>query len=238
MNHVEASAAPQYVRALPRLLIGLTIMIVGLLWTLDNLDILESEPITQWWPVVVIAIGLVRLADPIKNKVASVLIALIGVGMLLDTLDYWDLDLGSMFPLLIALFGGKLVYDALRRRSARLTSADDPDAVVHAFAFMSGVARRSVSNDFRGGDANAFMGGTEIDLRNAQIVEGGDAVLDLFAFWGGIEIRVPENWRVVSEVVPVMGAYVDKTVNRTAAVKGPVLILRGTAIMGGIELKN
>lgn len=234
MNPAEATAQ-NFFRTFTRLMIGLTILTVGLLWTLDNLNLVESEAITQWWPLVVIAIGVVRFFDPTANKVTSAIIALVGVGLLLDTLDYWDFDLGDFFPLFIAIIGVKLVRDVFKRKTARDTGSTSPDALVHAFAFMSGVGRRSVSTDFRGGDANAIMGGVEIDLRNAEIQPGQEVVIDTFAMWGGIEIRVPENWRVVSEVFPLMGACEDNTVPKAA---GPVLTIRGVVLMGAIEIKN
>lgn len=238
MNHAETTAAPQFLRIVPRLLIGLTILSAGLLWTLDNLDVLDSERFTQWWPAVVILIGLVRMFDPAASKITSAIIALIGVGLLLDTLDYWDFDPGDLFPLLIALVGGKLVWDVLRRKPAsRMDRSVDADSVVHAFAFMAGVGKRSVSHDYRGGDANAIMGGVELDLREAQIAPGREAVLDTFAFWGGVEVRVPESWRVVSQVMPLMGAFEDNTTSKGGG-SGPVLVVRGVAVMGGIEVKN
>lgn len=235
MNPAEATTQ-NFFRTFTRLMIGLTILTVGLLWTLDNLDLVESEAITQWWPVVVIVIGLVRLLDPAANKITSVIIALVGVGLLLDTLDMWDFDPGDFFPLFIALIGVKLVTDVFRRKSVRDTTGESPDQVVHAFAFMSGVGRRSVSTDFRGGDANAIMGGVELDLRNAEIKPGQQVILDCFAMWGGIEIKVPENWRIVSEVFPLMGACEDNTSAKVAG--GPVLTIRGVVVMGAIEIKN
>jgi len=240
MNHADSRVAhaTHYVyRSIVRLIIGLSILAVGLLWTLDNLDVLRSEPITRWWPVVVIVVGLIRLFDVSASKLSSIVITLVGVGILFDTLDYWDFDPGDFIPLLIAFIGAKLVLDVFRRRSARTANAASPDAVVHAFAVMSGVGRRSVSADFRGGDANAIMGGVELDLREARIPEGQEAVVDAFAFWGAVEIRVPENWRVVSQVMPMMAAYEDNTTGKNATA-GPVLIVRGVAIMGGIEVKN
>lgn len=237
MNHAD-TATPVIVRTFPRLVIGLGIMALGLLWTLDNLNVLESEQFTQWWPLVVIAIGLVRLLDPKANRISSTIIALVGVALLLDTLDYWDFDPGDFFPMLVAVIGAKLVLDVFRRKTASAAAAGtDPDSVLHAFAIMSGVGRRSVSSDFRGGDANAIMGGVELDLRNAQIREGETAVLDVFAMWGGIDVRVPDNWRVVSEVFPLMGAYEDNSRSKTLNA-GPTLVIRGLVLMGAVEVKN
>ena len=239
MNHAETSPQPVaqlFFRSIIRLIIGLSILTTGLLWTLDNLDVLESESITRWWPVVVIVVGLVRFFDPTAGKLASIIITLVGVGILLDSMDVWDFDPGDFIPLLIAFIGAKLVLDVFRRRNAR-AAADSPDSIVHAFAFMSSVGRRSVAADFRGGDANAIMGGVELDLRSAQIVPGQEVVIDTFAFWGGIEIRVPDDWRVVSQVMPLMGAYEDNTTSKNATA-GPVLVVRGVVVMGGIEVKN
>jgi hypothetical protein len=79
------------------------------------------------------------------------------------------------------------------------------------------------------------MGGCELDLRNAEI--NGEAVIDVFALWGGIEIRVPEDWSIDSRIVPVMGGVEEKmrTVPGDPAHR---VTLRGFAIMSGIEIKN
>ncbi len=85
----------------------------------------------------------------------------------------------------------------------------------------------------------AFMGGCEVDLRNARI-QNGPAVIDAFAFWGGVEIRVPEEWVVTVEGIALLGAYEDST--RTLAEEGDMLrqelVVKGLAIMGGVEIKN
>jgi hypothetical protein len=54
---------------------------------------------------------------------------------------------------------------------------------------------------------------------------------------GGIEIRVPEDWTVVSHIVPLMGGVDDKTRPPQGA-SAHYLTLRGFAIMGGVEIKN
>jgi hypothetical protein len=104
-----------------------------------------------------------------------------------------------------------------------------------ALAILGAVTRGNNSQAFRGGNLVAIMGGCEIDLSNAAI--DGEAVLDVFAMWGGIEIRVPPDWTVSSQVVPLMGGVEDKTrPPRGAAIHR--LTLRGVAFMGGIEIKN
>jgi hypothetical protein len=79
------------------------------------------------------------------------------------------------------------------------------------------------------------MGGCELDLRHAAI--DGEAVIDVFALWGGIDIRVPENWTVVSRVTPVLGGVDDKT-RPAAGASLHRLVLRGFVVMAGVEVKN
>ena len=224
-------------RITPRLIVGFGILAIGLLWTLDNLDIMESEPITRWWPVLLIVIGAVQLLDRRSNKGGPIVLIVIGTVLVLRRLHWVYLDLGDLIPIGIAILGAKLIWDALTRRSRKPALTGDPDAEIHAFAMMAGVKRQSTAREFRGGDANAIMGGVELDLRNAHIADGQEAVLDAFAMWGGVEIFVPPHWRVVGNVLPIMGAFIDKT-TPAAGNTGPVLQVRGTVLMGGIEVKN
>lgn len=229
----RTSAVRTYVT--PRLIIGIAILILGTLWTLDNLNILESEDFTQWWPAVLIVIGGVQLANRSTNRFGPVLLMIFGAMLLGASLDFFDLDLGDLIPLAIAVFGAKLVWDAVSRRSARPSNPND-DSTVHAFAMMAGVHWQSTSQNFQGGDVNAIMGGVEIDLRNVQIQPGEDVVIDALAIMGGVEIKVPQGWKIVANVFPLMGGFEDNTIRTTET--GPRLTIRGTAVMGAIEVKN
>ena len=72
-------------------------------------------------------------------------------------------------------------------------------------------------------------------MRQASI-KSGEAVIDVFGLWGGIEIQVPREWSVVGQSTQILAGYEDKT--SPPAAGGPRLVVRGTAIMSGIEIKN
>ena len=106
------------------------------------------------------------------------------------------------------------------------------EEVIAEFAFWSGKERR-VTSSFKRGELTAVMGGIELDLRSASTT-GGEATLDVFAFWGGIEIRVPPDWTVVNQVTAILGGSEDKSVGSRDARNR--LVLRGFVIMGGVEI--
>jgi hypothetical protein len=56
------------------------------------------------------------------------------------------------------------------------------------------------------------------------------------AFWGGIDLKVPADWRVEGQVMPLMGGFEDKTQALVASDQAPRLVLRGYAIMGGVAI--
>jgi predicted membrane protein len=102
-------------------------------------------------------------------------------------------------------------------------------------AFLSGLERRFDSPDFRGGAVTAFMGGMEIDLTDASF-DREEAILDITSVMGGVRIRVPKSWTVVSRVDTVMGGFKDNTRRPNDGNKR--LVLKGTVLMGGVEVSN
>jgi hypothetical protein len=111
------------------------------------------------------------------------------------------------------------------------------------FAVWSSVRRASVASPFRGGDITAIMGGGQLDLRLATIPPGEEAILDIVAVMGGVEILVPSTWEVSTPIFPFMGGVEDKRFpplqdpNAVRKESGR-LVLRGLVMMGGVHIKS
>jgi predicted membrane protein len=103
-------------------------------------------------------------------------------------------------------------------------------------SIFGGVHKKVVSKNFRGGDIVTFLGGSEIDLSQADIV--GTARLDVTQVMGGTKIIVPAHWEVRSEVTALFAGFEDKRQQPAMINPDKVLIIDGTSIFGGIELKN
>ena len=80
------------------------------------------------------------------------------------------------------------------------------------------------------------MAGIKLDLTDARM-EGDSATIEVFAFWGGMEIYVPSDWTVTSKVATLMGSFVDKR-RPTSVVPTKTLVITGFIVMSGIEVKN
>ncbi len=107
---------------------------------------------------------------------------------------------------------------------------------VDTTAIFSGVNRKIVSKNFKGGDVTSFMGGTELDLTQADFT--GTVRLDVTQVFGGTKLLVPPHWEVRSEVTALFAGFDDKRQQPTVINPEKVLIISGTSIFGGIDLRN
>jgi predicted membrane protein len=107
---------------------------------------------------------------------------------------------------------------------------------IDSTAIFGGVHKKVVSKNFRGGDITSLMGGTEIDLTQADFT--GVIKLDVTQIMGGTKIIVPAHWEVRSEVTAMFAGFEDKRQQPAVINPDKVLILQGTSIFGGIELRN
>ncbi len=226
-------------RLTPRLVVGLAIMTAGLVLALDSLGLVDGAIVFRWWPLALIAVGVVKWTSP-PHQVSSGLDWIVaGVGFLLVALG--RMSFGGVWALVLFFIGAHIAWRALRPPLMQPGGADDAfDMVAVLGGAKTGIT--SAEGDdvaprrFTGGRAMAVMGGCEIDLRRASIPEGQEAVLDVFVVWGGIEIKVPDEWEVVNRGSAFLGGFENKTHALPRAARR--LVVTGTAIMGGVEVKN
>ena len=219
---------------------GLILILVGVLFLLDRLGGLDfGEMISTYWPVILIILGFsILVTSGFRRPLAGLLFILLGVIFLLSEFDILEESVWNyVWPVLIIIVGfWLLVRPVLRARgSEKFPEIKETD--IDVSAVFSGMKRRVESSNFRGGHATAVMGSVELDLTGTGL-EGGRATLDLTVILGGIEILVPRDWRVVIDGAPILGGIEDKHRAVPEGESKGTLYVRGTAILGGITIKD
>lgn len=224
----------------PRVLIGLALIIMGVLFTLDNFGFDDIWDLFWFygWPALLMVVGLSKVlwSGGRGGRGTGLLIFAVGLLLLLgdDRLGVLRFEFWDLLPVVFVIIGLSVLWRGLFGRREADVAAEDAQ-VINSVAVMGGSRRTTATADFLGGDLVAVMGGVEIDLSRASIGAQA-AVIDAFAMWGGVEIKVPKDWQVTSQGLPLLGAFEDNT-------EPPVdprgrLIIKGFAIMGGVEVKN
>jgi len=238
MQTIPSPSTPGF-RLTPQAVLGVLIVGLGLLLTADNFNLIDAGQVLRFWPLIFVAVGLTKLvqSDTTSGQVFGVVLAVVGVTMIVD--EFWaiDLDIDRMWPLALVVAGGFIVYRAARGETASGPAGPaTSDSQISEFAFWSGKVRKNASPGFRRADLTAVMGGVELDLRGASTPSGQEAVIDVFVWWGGVEITVPPDWAVSNQVVAIMGGADDSSTGTQDATNR--LIVRGFVIMGGVEIKT
>lgn len=222
-----------------RIFLGALLLIFGVLAMVDNLNIFSFTQYIQFWPTVFILIGLLKISR--SQNVAGHLIGgifiVIGATMTLQHLGIVYFRMRDLWPVFMIGAGLLIIFkDKMHGqgewnpyRTENLSSNES-----NVSAIMSGAKLQNSTQDFRGGELTAVMGGIELDLRNASIQS--EATLNVFAMWGGITLKIPNDWTVISQGVPILGGFDDQTVPPMQRDKK--LYLQGYVIMGGVEIKN
>jgi len=121
--------------------------------------------------------------------------------------------------------------------TADYTNRISNEDFLHATSIMGGVKKIIVSKNFQGGDITNFMGGSEINLTQADIQ--GRVIIDITQLMGGTKLIVPSNWNVVSEMISIFAGLDDKRLIQPGNFNPEkVLIVRGTSIMGGVDIRS
>ena len=223
-----------------RIFWGLVLVIVGALFLADRMGGFDfGTMIGDYWPVIFIVLGLsILIGSGFRRPGTGVFFIVFGIIFLLSQLDILEYDVWEyIWPAAIILVGlWLLLRPVFRHRNAERF----PDIKENDFdltCVFSGMKRRIESQNFRGGQATAVMGGLELDFTSAGL-EGGKATIDTTAILGGVDIRVPGNWRVVIDGTPILGGIDDKHRNVPDAEAKGTLFIKATAILGGVTIKS
>src|SRR5262245_3835734 len=143
-----------------QMIVGVVVIALGALWTLDNFNVLESEPITRWWPLIPIAVGLAKILGlgTLRSVPVGGIMVFVGLWLLAGSLGYAEVRFKDLIPLALVFIG----FGLLRRGMGTFrggpagpeavglpgaasvgegTAGGDIQSVIQSFAFMSGVDR-------------------------------------------------------------------------------------------------
>jgi len=211
-----------------KMVVGIFFTLLGILLTLDNFDLADADRFLPYWPLLLIAIGLIKLQDRDSRIPAGFAIGA-GALLLLFTTDWVRFSIFDLWPVALILAGLAIVAHAFGFRAPALAAGSDSTLLC-----VLGVRKEAITaRNYRGGRIIAFMGGCELDLTRADM--DIPAELEIVAIWGGVEIKVPEGWEVTGNVLPVMGGADIRT---KAAPGGRKLVVNGVVIMAGVDIKS
>lgn len=113
----------------------------------------------------------------------------------------------------------------------------DASEYLNTTAIFGGVKKTIISKDFKGGKINNLFGETVLDLTNADI--SGMVVLDIAQAFGEVNLIVPANWRVETDISQFLATTRDKRKEAAPLKKADkVLVLTGNSVFAAVQIAN
>lgn len=215
-------------------LIGIIIIIIGISFLIGEIFAFNIfNVIFDWWPLIIVFYGISQINKG-KQITTPVMIIIIGLFLLLQTLDIFHGNLFRNIIALILILAGIQLF-AGNKKSSEYTNKSGRGFNINSI--FSGNHHIVDDSSFTNGNVTAIFGGAEVDFRNARIQE--EAFLDITCVFGGVEVKVPEDWEIRVDGTPFFGGFENKTHRRTnTEIIRPILNINYSVIFGGISMKN
>ena len=229
-----------------RAVVGILIISAGVILLMDAMGFDLNIDVWDFWPLILIALGMKKILNHScrKHYVTGGLLIFFGIILLLRNLDILYFTFSDIWPVILILIGIGIIKNGILPdshhnhhgfRNSKLEGEELKGDSINISSILGGGEYKFSSKKLNGGKISAIMGGCEIDLRNSDFT-GNTLKVEVFALMGGIEIMVPQKWTVVTQGTPILGAFENKTTTLNGNKKK--IIIYGTAIMGGVEIKN
>ena len=225
--------------------LGILIILSGFFILLDQVGLLSPKvsDIFISWQMLLIVIGVYNLFFTDSSKTFGWILIVVGGFFLLPEIFTLPYNFRRNFwPVLLILVGFFILFKSgvfgKKEQAVKPVEADEMEYFDEVNVFSGSEKRISIKN-FRGGRITSIFGGSDIDFTGSTLAEGTQ-VIEVFYLFGGSTLKVPENWVVVNKVTAILGGFSDKrhTAGRSPDEAKNVLVIRGTVMFGGGEIKS
>jgi predicted membrane protein len=215
---------------------GLILVIIGTVFLVDRMDL----DVPRWifsWEMLLIGIGLYIGARRSFQPGGWIVPIILGVAFLVQE-EFLGHDARHFFwPVFLIGIGLYMILRPKRNHWDRgFVQENSSDDFIDSSVVFGGVKKKIITKNFKGGRIENMFGGTDIDMMQADFK--GTAVFEFNVAFGGVKLVVPPHWNIKNEVTVILGGIDDRRPSTGSDDPDKVLILRGTVMFGGIDIKS
>jgi len=208
-----------------RVWLGALFVALGVLWLLDNMRLVDSERILEWWPVLLIAFGAVKLMDPVRRRpFGGWLFIIAGAWILAHNLGYVGWGVWELWPLILIALGARIVWRGVHGH----------ETPHHRHGLRMGpLGPRSAAGT--GPSVAGAAGAPDAAGTSTSSVPGTDTeTFSGFAVWSGVDRKCTSQAFRGGDFTALMGGG---SVDLRAAKPVPGgAVVDLTVVMGGVEV--
>ena len=226
---------------LTRIIIGVILIACGVIYILGAFGIADINiSLDGWWTLFIIVPSAISLVNPKNNgKVSSVICLVIGIFLLLGSLDVFDFDIlwEILLPVIVVIIGLSLIFGNKAKTTVKekIDNTDFSNVEVITATFGEQNINKA-GEKFEKANLDAVFGSIKLDLRDADLKK--ETYIKASAIFAGITILVPKDVEVKIKSTPIFGGVTSESLDEKANKNAKKIIyVDGFALFGGIEIK-
>ncbi|MGI5897780.1 MAG: LiaF domain-containing protein [Candidatus Dojkabacteria bacterium] len=224
-------------KRLNRVLLGLFLITVGVIYGLNKLEITNINIFFDgWWTLFIIIpsfLGLLERDDFVGNVIGL----LIGFSLLFLIQGFISVEklTSLIMPTILVVIGLTLLIKNIantstERKIKEINKKDKPKEYSSTFSSL----KLNIDDELKNLDLSATFGGIVCDIRKAIIKN--DVVINTTSVFGGIEIYVPNDVEIKVLQTSIFGSVENKRKPKDEKSKKTIYI-NSTCIFGGVDIK-
>lgn len=211
------------------LLWGLLLIIIGIIFGLNALDITSINIFFEgWWTLFIIIPCFMGLFND-KDKKDNIIGLIIGIFLLLASQDIISFEyvLKLILPIILVVIGISIIFkDKIKKEFKKIKVSNDKE-------YCATFSNQTLDlEDFKGCDISAIFGSIKCNLKDASIKD--KSVINASSIFGSITINVPSDINVKVMSTPIFGTVENKIKNKEAT---KTIYVNATCLFGGITIK-
>lgn len=226
-------------RNFSRVIIGLIFIAAGIIFLGNALDIWELNIFFPgWWTLFIIVPAVCAIVSS-GYSTGKLIWLLVGVMLLLSRQQIISdkMTWGIALAAIIIFIGLSIIFGGIFRNHKVLSNTNigvNSSVSSSESAVFSGRNINFNNQKFEGIKISSVFGSIQLDLRQAIIEH--DVAIDADTVFGGIEILLPQNVKLIISADSVFGG-IDNKYDNTAKEGMPSVVLRGSCVFAGIEIR-
>ncbi len=218
---------------------GVIILVIGIIWALNALEITNITIFFEgWWTFLIIIPSLISLITN-ESKIWSAILLVIGIVLFLCTRGIISFTLISklIIPFILIVIGLSLIFKNTidKRLKERIETIKKDKEKLEEYCVTFGSEDISYQNqEFKSAKLDSIFGSMVLNLKEATITK--DQIINVNAIFGGVDIIVPQNVNIKVKSTPIFGGTSNK-VKTTFNENLPTIYINSVAMFGGVEIK-
>lgn len=211
---------------------GVILIIIGIVWGLNALEITNIDIFFEgWWAFIIIIPSFIGLLTE-KNKSDNALGLFLGILLFLGARGIIKIDLiWKLFvPIALIVIGVSCIFKNKDRDNNKV----DKNGKTECLAMFSSQKIKPVDDSIKKIEVTALMGSVTCDLTELKLNE--DIKIEAASIFGSVNLIMPDNVEIKIKSFSLFSGVTEKQ-NNNKSKNSKVIYLDSTSIFGGINIK-